>query len=85
MTIDGKIRGENLQYINREAAKISALSSSKIDKYEYLTGVEVLPSKANWENKLNVFVYSSLRKAFKSQLKTTGKTNKAPRVFKLFW
>ena len=39
MKIDGKIRDEKLQYdINREAAKISALSSVKIDKYEYLTG-----------------------------------------------
>ena len=38
MTIDDKIRIEKLQYdINREAAKISALSSGKIDKYEYFT------------------------------------------------
>ena len=29
--------------VNREAAKISALSSGKIDKYEYLTGEEILP------------------------------------------
>ena len=44
MTIDDKIRDEKLQYdINREAAKISALSSGKIDKYEYLTGKELLP------------------------------------------
>ena len=36
MTIDDQIRDEKLQYdTNREAAKISALSSSKI-KYEYL-------------------------------------------------
>ena len=35
MTIDDKIRDEKLQYdINREAAKISALLSGKIDKYE---------------------------------------------------
>ena len=46
MAIDGKIRDEKLQYdINREAVKISALSSGKIDKYEYLTGEEILPSK----------------------------------------
>ena len=33
MTIDDQIRDEKSQYeINREAAKISALSSSKIDK-----------------------------------------------------
>ena len=45
MTIEYQIRDEKLQYdINREAAKISALSSSKIDKYEYLTGEEILPS-----------------------------------------
>ena len=32
-----------MQYnINREAAKISALSSSKINRYEYLTGEEML-------------------------------------------
>ena len=34
-----------MQYnINREATKISALSLDKIDKYEYLTGEEILPS-----------------------------------------
>ena len=45
MTIDEKIRDETLQYINnREAVKISALSSGKIDKYEYLTGEKILPS-----------------------------------------
>ena len=44
MTIDDTITYEKLQYdVNREAAKISALSSGKIDKYEYLTGVEILP------------------------------------------
>ena len=39
MKIDDKIRDKKLQYdTNREAAKISALSSGKIYKYEYLTG-----------------------------------------------
>ena len=39
MTINDQIRDEKLQYdINREAAEISALSSGKIHKYEYLTG-----------------------------------------------
>ena len=43
MTIDVKVRDDKLQYdINREAAKISALSSSKCDEYEYLTGEEIL-------------------------------------------
>ena len=45
MTIEDQIRDEKLQYdINKEAAKISALLSGKIDKYEYLTGEEILPS-----------------------------------------
>ena len=39
MPIDDQITDEKLQYdIDREAAEISALSSGKIDKYEYLTG-----------------------------------------------
>ena len=38
MIIADKIKDEKLQYnINSEATKISALSSGKIDKYEYLT------------------------------------------------
>ena len=45
MTIEDQIRDEKLQYdINREAEKISALSSGKIDKYEYLTNAEILRS-----------------------------------------
>ena len=44
MTTDDQIVDEKLQYdINREAAKISALSSGKIEKYEYLTGEVILP------------------------------------------
>ena len=44
MTIYNRIKFQKLQYdINREAAKISALSLGKIDKYEYLTGEEILP------------------------------------------
>ena len=44
MTIEDQIRDEKLQNdINREAEKISALSSGKIDNYEYLTGEEILP------------------------------------------
>ena len=43
MTIEDKIRNEKLQYdIKIEPAKISALLSGKIDKYEYLTGEEIL-------------------------------------------
>ena len=45
MTINDQNKDEKLRYdINREAAKISALSSGKICKYEYLTGEDILPS-----------------------------------------
>ena len=45
MTNDAKIKDEKLQYdINRKAAKISALSSGKIDQYEYLKDEKMLPS-----------------------------------------
>ena len=48
MTIDDKIIDEKLKYdISREAAKISALSSSKIGKYDYITGEEILSSDEN--------------------------------------
>ena len=71
MTIDDKIRDEKLQYdINREAAKISALSSGKIDKYEYLTGEEILPSVQSRIIKQAKFEYSPLGKAFEKLIKT---------------
>ena len=45
MTLERNIRGEKLQYeIIQEAAKILALLSGKIDKYEYIIGEEILPS-----------------------------------------
>ena len=45
MTINDQIRDEKLQYdINKKASKISALSSGKIGKYEFLKSEEVLPS-----------------------------------------
>ena len=44
MTNDNKVRDEKLKYdINRKAWKISALSSGKIDQYEYLTCEDILP------------------------------------------
>ena len=71
MTIEDQIKGEKLQYdINREAAKISALSSGKIDKYEYLTGEEILPSNQQQIIEQAKFTYSLLGKAFEKQTKT---------------
>ena len=71
MTINDQIRDEKLQYdINREAAKISALSSSKISKYEYLTGEEILPSNQKQIIEEAKFTYYPLGKAFEKQIKT---------------
>ena len=71
MTIDDQIKYEKLQYdINREAAKISALSSGKFNKYEYFTGEEVLPSNKQQIIEQAKFEYSPLGKAFEKQTKT---------------
>ena len=71
MTTDDKIRDEKLKHdINREAAKISALSSGKIDKYEFLTGEEILPPDQRRVIEQAKFTYSPLGKAFKKQTKT---------------
>ena len=71
MTIEGQIKYKKLQYdINREVAKISALSSGKIDKYEYLTGEEILPSNQRQIIEQAKFTYSPLGKAFEKQTKT---------------
>ena len=71
MTIEDQIRDKKLEYdINREAAKISALSAGKIDKYEYLTDEEILPSNQQQIIEQAKFTYSPLGKAFEKQAKT---------------
>ena len=71
MTIEDQIKDEKLQYdINREAAKISALSSGKTNKYEYLTGEEILSSSLQQIIQQAKFTYSPLGKAFEKQIKT---------------
>ena len=72
MTIEDQIKDEKLQDdINRETAKISALSSGKLDKYEYLTGEEILPSNQQQIIQQSKFNYSPLGKALEKQRKTT--------------
>ena len=71
MTINEQIRDEKLQYdINREAAKKSFLSSGKIQKNEYLTGEDILPSKQQQIIEQDKFNYSPLGKAFEEHAKT---------------
>ena len=71
MTVNDKIKEEKLQYdINRDAAKISALSSDKIVKYEYLTGEEMLLSDQSRIIEQAKFTYSPLGTVFEKQIKT---------------
>ena len=71
MTIIDQIRDEKLQYnTNKEAAKILALSSRKIHKYEYLTGDDILPSNQQQIIEQAKFIYFPLGKAFEKQVKT---------------
>ena len=71
MTIKDQIKDKKLQYnINREAAKISALSPGKLHKYEYLTGEDILPSNQQQIIEQTKFTYSLLGKAFDKQIKT---------------
>ena len=71
MAVEDQIEDEKLRCnINREASKISVLSSDKIDKYEYLTGEEILPSNQYQIIEQAKFTYSPLGKAFEKQTKT---------------
>ena len=71
MTLEDQITDEKLQCdIIREAAKISALSSGKTGKYEYLTGEEILPSNQQQIIEQAKFTYSPMGKAFEKQIKT---------------
>ena len=70
MTINDQIRDEKLQHdINKEAAKIFALSSKTFHKYEYLTGEDILPSNQQQIIEQAKFTYSPLGKAFEKQIK----------------
>ena len=70
MIIDDKIRDKKMKYdINRKAAKISALSSGKIEQYEYLAGEEIQPSDQRRVIQQANFTYFPLGKAFQQQTK----------------
>ena len=69
MTIDDTTKDDKLQYnIKREAAKISALLSRKIDTYEYFTGEEILSSNRSQIIKQAKVTYSRVRKALEKQI-----------------
>ena len=65
-----RLEMKNCDTILIEAAKISALSSSKIDKQEYLTGEEILASNQRQIIEQAKFTYSPLGNNFEKQIKT---------------
>ena len=76
MKNDEKIKYEKLQYdTDRAKAKIFALSFGKIDKYNYLTGEEILPLQRHRIREEVKFTYLPLGKALQSNLKSCRKTS----------
>ena len=71
MTTNDKIWDEKLQYdINREAGETSALSSGKTDKYDYLTGEDILPFQQRKTIEHAKVTYSPLGKTLEKQTET---------------
>ena len=63
-----KIEQNKAQYdLDKQTAKISALSSEKVGKYEFLTGKEVLPEKGLLE-KLQQLKDVDIRSELKNKL-----------------
>ena len=62
--------------VNKEAAKVSALSPGKIDKYAYLTDKEILPSDQSRIIEQIKFTYSPLGKTFEKETKTIQEEGK---------
>ena len=71
MEIGNKIRGKKLQYnINREASKILALLSGRINEYQHLKSEEILPSNQRRVIEQAKFTYSPLEKVLEKHTKT---------------
>ena len=70
MAIDNKMKDEKLQHdISREAVKVSPLLSGNIDKYEYLTDEEILPSGQSRTIEQAKFTYSPFEHFLKNKQK----------------
>ena len=70
--LDRKVKKNEAQYdLDRKAAKISALSSNNLDKYEYLSGEDLELKPSTIEQKK--IEYSPLRKCFNRVLREEGK------------
>ena len=84
MTIDDQIKNEKLPYdINREAAKISVLSSGKINKYEYVTSEEILPSNQKRIIEQAKLTYFPFGEAFAKQKQLKIRDKNKPMFWKM--
>ena len=75
-TTDSKIEQNKSQYnLDRQIPKISVLSSTNVDRYEFLTGEDVLPEKALLEkaDTIKRFEFSPLESELKKQTDIVGK------------
>ena len=85
MTINDQIRDEKLQHdINKEAAKISALSSGKIHRYEYLTGEDIFTFNQQQIIEQEKFTYSPLGKLWKTNKNNWRSRKKTDQGFRRF-
>ena len=82
MTINDKIRDEELQYdITRATVNISALSSGKIYKYEYLTSKKILPLQQHWY----IPHWGRHWKNKQKQMISMVKTSSGIKIFRISW
>ena len=81
MQINDKISDGKLQYINKEAAKISALPAEKIDKYEYFTGEEILSCKQRKIIEQTKLACSAFGESCRKTNRTVGWCFKVPGSF----
>ena len=68
--INNKSKQNKVQFIlNRQTAKISALPSGNVSKYEFFTGKDVLPEQIllEYATTIKIFEYSFLGKKLKAE------------------
>ena len=72
MTINNKVRDEQLQYnINQEGANVLVLPFGNIDENKYLSGEEILLQNQRRLTEQVKFTYSPLGKAFEKKQRKT--------------
>ena len=71
-----KLKTKNHYTIQKRDSKNISIIIQKTDKYEYLTGEEILPSDQSWITEQAKFTYSPLGKAFEKTSKNNWRTRK---------